>query len=79
MDPAGPAFFISLGIFLFVLLAIVLRWMHETTAALLGAVLLWLVHYLGGSASPALRIVGFDESIAAVDWNATPTSLRSSG
>jgi Na+/H+ antiporter NhaD/arsenite permease-like protein len=69
MDPAGPAFFISLGIFLFVLLAIVLRWMHETTAALLGAVLLWLVHYLGGSALPSLRIVSFDESIAAVDWN----------
>jgi Na+/H+ antiporter NhaD/arsenite permease-like protein len=69
MDPAGPAFFISLGIFLFVLLAIVLRWMHETTAALLGAVLLWLVHYLGGSALPALRIVSFDEAMAAVDWN----------
>jgi Na+/H+ antiporter NhaD/arsenite permease-like protein len=69
MDPAGPAFFISLGIFLFVLLAIVLRWMHETTAALLVAVLLWLVHYLGGSLSPNLRIVGFDEAMAAVDWN----------
>jgi Na+/H+ antiporter NhaD/arsenite permease-like protein len=63
------AFFITLGVFLFVLLAIGLRWMHETTAALLGAVILWLIHYLGGTFFPALRIISFDEAVAVVDWN----------
>jgi len=65
----SPAFLITLGIFLFVLLAIGLRWMHETTAALLGAVLVWLVHYVGGTFFPSLHIIGFEESMAFVDWN----------
>jgi len=65
----GIGFFITLAVFLFVLLAIGLRWMHETTAALLGAVVLWLIHYLGGTFFPALRIISFDESVAVVDWN----------
>jgi Na+/H+ antiporter NhaD/arsenite permease-like protein len=63
------SFFITLGVFLFVLLAIGLRWMHETAAALLGAVVLWLIHYVGGSFFPALRIISFDEAVAVVDWN----------
>jgi Na+/H+ antiporter NhaD/arsenite permease-like protein len=62
-------FWITLGIFLFVLAAIGFRWMHETAAALLGAVAMWLIHYIGGTFFPALRIIDFDEAMAFVDWN----------
>jgi Na+/H+ antiporter NhaD/arsenite permease-like protein len=65
----SPAFIASLGIFLITLAAIVVPWVHETIAALAGAVLLWLVHYVGGTLWPALRIAGFQESMAYVDWN----------
>lgn len=47
-----PSFFAALAVFVFVLLAIGLRRMHETTAALAGAVALWLVHYVGGTLPP---------------------------
>ena len=40
----GHSFFIAAAIFLLVFAAISLRWMHETAAALLGAVAIWLVH-----------------------------------
>jgi Na+/H+ antiporter NhaD/arsenite permease-like protein len=65
----GPAFLASLGIFLIALAGIVVPWVHETAAALAGAVLLWLVHYVGGTFWPALRITSFQESMAYVDWN----------
>jgi Na+/H+ antiporter NhaD/arsenite permease-like protein len=65
----GPAYLVAIGIFLFVFAAISLRWMHETAAALLGAVAVWLVHYLGGTFFPSLRIVGFEEAMGYVDWN----------
>lgn len=65
----GPAFFISAGIFLLVFVAIIFRWMHETAAALLGAVAVWLVHYISGAVFPDLRIIGFEESMTYVDWN----------
>jgi len=62
-------FFITLGIFAFVLAAIGFRWMHETAAALLGAVAVWLVHYIGGTFFPSLQIISFDEAMAFIDWN----------
>ncbi len=65
----GPSFFISIAIFGFVFVAIGLRWMHETAAALLGAVLLWLVHYVGGTFWPAVEIIDFDEAMVFVNWN----------
>jgi Na+/H+ antiporter NhaD/arsenite permease-like protein len=65
----GPAFFASLAIFLVALAGIIVPWMHETAAVLAGAVLLWLVHYVGGTFWPALQIAGFEESMAFVDWN----------
>jgi Na+/H+ antiporter NhaD/arsenite permease-like protein len=64
-----PAFFASLAIFLIALVGIVVPWVHETAAALAGAVLLWLVHYVGGTFWPALHITSFQESMAYVDWN----------
>mgnify|MGYP000517318360 CR=1 FL=1 len=65
----SPSFFITAGIFLLVFAAISLRWMHETAAALMGAVAVWLVHYIGGTFFPALHIISFEESMAFVDWN----------
>jgi Na+/H+ antiporter NhaD/arsenite permease-like protein len=66
---AGPSFLLSSGIFLLVFAAISLRWMHETAAALLGAVVVWFVHYVGGTLFPGLHIISFEESMAFVDWN----------
>jgi len=43
--------------------------MHETAAALLGAVAVWLVHYIGGTFFPSLQIIDFDQAMAFVDWN----------
>jgi Na+/H+ antiporter NhaD/arsenite permease-like protein len=43
--------------------------MHETTAALLGAAAVWLVHYIGGTFFPSLHIINFEESMTFVDWN----------
>lgn len=40
-----------------------LRWMHETAAALLGGVAVFLVHYVGGKFSPSLRIIDFEEAM----------------
>jgi Na+/H+ antiporter NhaD/arsenite permease-like protein len=68
-DAAGPSFLLSSGIFLLVFAAISLRWMHETAAALLGAVTVWFVHYVGGTLFPNLHTIGFEESMAFVDWN----------
>lgn len=69
-DPARAAsFIVSILIFLIVFTFISLRWMHETAAALLGAVAVFLVHYIGGKISPSLRIIGFEEVMAFVDWN----------
>jgi Na+/H+ antiporter NhaD/arsenite permease-like protein len=65
----GPSFVLSIGIFLVVFAAISLRWMHETAAALLGAVAVWLVHYVGKAFYPSLHLLNFEESMAFVDWN----------
>jgi len=43
--------------------------MHETAAALLGAVAVWLVHYIGGTFFSSLQIIDFDQAMAFVDWN----------
>ena len=68
-EATAPSFLLSSGIFLVVFAAISLRWMHETAAALLGAVAAWLVHYVGGTFFPNLHIISFEESMAFVDWN----------
>ncbi len=65
----GASFVLSIGIFLIVFVAISLRWMHETAAALLGAVTVWLVHYVGGALFPALHFLSFEQSMLFVDWN----------
>ncbi len=60
---------ISTGVFILVFAAISLRWMHETAAALIGAVAVWLFHYVGGTLWPGLDILDFEASMSFVDWN----------
>ncbi|MBN1660490.1 MAG: anion permease [Anaerolineae bacterium] len=64
-----PSFLFAAAIFCLVFAAISLRWMHETAAALSGIVAMWLVHYVGGTWTPALRVISFEEAMAFVDWN----------
>jgi Na+/H+ antiporter NhaD/arsenite permease-like protein len=65
----GTSFFVSAGIFVLVFAAISLRWMHQTSAALLGAVSVWLFHYVAGTFFPSFQILNFEESMRFVDWN----------
>ena len=65
----GIAALIAAGIFLFVFIAISFHLLHETAAALLGAVGVFLVTYIWGTYNPALRLLSFEEAMAVVDWN----------
>ncbi len=65
----GTAAFIAVGIFLFVFIAISFHLLHETAAALLGAVTVFLVTYIWGTYNPALRLLTFEDAMAVVDWN----------
>ena len=60
---------IATGIFILVFIAISFRLLHETAAALLGAVAVFLVTYIGGRFYPALSIITFEEAMEFVDWN----------
>ena len=63
------AILISSGIFILVFLTISFHLLHETTAALLGAVAVILVTYIGGHYKPELKLLSFDEAMIVVDWN----------
>ncbi|MFC1923336.1 SLC13 family permease [Chloroflexota bacterium] len=65
----GIAAFISAGIFILMFIAISFRLLHETAAALLGAVAVFLVTYIGGHFNTALSIITFEEAMEFVDWN----------
>lgn len=65
----GIAILISSGIFILVFLLISFHLLHETTAALLGAISVLLVTYIGGHYNPELRILTFDDAMVVVDWN----------
>ncbi len=56
-------------IFILVFAAISFHLLHETAAALLGAVAVFLVTYIGGHFHPDLRILGFEDAMTFVDWN----------
>ena len=60
---------ISVGIFIFVFLTISLHLLHETAAALFGAVAVLLVTYIGGHYFPELKLLDFEEAMQVVDWN----------
>lgn len=65
----STAALISMGIFLLMFVAISFRLLHETAAALLGAVAIFLVTYLGGTFNSELSIITFEEAMKFVDWN----------
>ena len=65
----GIAAIIAAGIFLFVFIAISFHLLHETAAALLGAVSVFLITYIWGTYNPALRLLPFEDAMAIVDWN----------
>ena len=65
----GLAAIIATGIFFLVFIAISFRLLHETAAALLGAVTVFLITYIGGNISADLRILTFEEAMQFVDWN----------
>jgi Na+/H+ antiporter NhaD/arsenite permease-like protein len=60
---------ISAVVFLLVFIAISFQLLHETAAALLGAVTIFLITYIVGSSIPSLHILTFDDAMAFVDWN----------
>ncbi|MEN8242237.1 MAG: ArsB/NhaD family transporter [Chloroflexota bacterium] len=67
--PGGIALIISVIIFLVVFISISFQLLHETTAALMGAVAVFLVTYIGGFYNPELKILAFDDAMGIVDWN----------
>lgn len=65
----GMAVLISTGIFVIVFLTISFHLLHETAAALLGAVAVFLITYIGGHYNPDLKLLTFDDAMMVVDWN----------
>jgi Na+/H+ antiporter NhaD/arsenite permease-like protein len=60
---------ISTCIFLFVFLTISFQLLHETAAALLGAVAVLLLTYVGGHFNPDLELLSFNDAMVVVEWN----------
>jgi len=65
----GAAFFIATFVFLLVFGFISFRVLHETIAALMGAVLILGVSYLLGSSKPDFWILSFERAIHYIDFN----------
>ncbi len=63
------AFFIATLAFLLVLAFIIFRVLHETVAALLGAVVMLGVTYLLGSFNPDFWIISFPRAVYRIDFN----------
>jgi Na+/H+ antiporter NhaD/arsenite permease-like protein len=64
-----PAFWISAGVFILVLILIATGFLHNTLAAFSGVSLLLAVSYLGGSISDNLIVYNFDRALTYIDWN----------
>ena len=65
----GISLILSVIIFLIVFLLISFQVLHETAAALLGAVAVFLITYVGSFYNQALKILTFDEAMGIIDWN----------
>ncbi len=63
------AFWITLGVFLFMMILIGATPMHNALAALVGASLLLAVSALGHLFSENLIVFGFREAVGSIDWN----------
>jgi Na+/H+ antiporter NhaD/arsenite permease-like protein len=60
---------VSSTIFLLVFLAISFHFLHETSAALLGATATLLISYIWGTFDPKMQLLSFEEAMLFVDWN----------
>jgi Na+/H+ antiporter NhaD/arsenite permease-like protein len=69
LDTVGIAALIAASIFVLMFIAISFRLLHETAAALIGAVAIFLVTYIGGYLNPTLSIITFEQAMEFVDWN----------
>ncbi|HAL61545.1 MAG TPA: citrate transporter [Chloroflexi bacterium] len=65
----GPAFFIATFVFLLVFGFISFRVLHETIAALMGAVAILGVSYLLGYSNPDFWILSFERAVHYIDFN----------
>ena len=65
----GTAALIATAIFIIIFLLISFQVLHETAAALMGAVVVFLITYIGGTYHPNLKILPFEEAMRIVDWN----------
>jgi Na+/H+ antiporter NhaD/arsenite permease-like protein len=65
----GIGALLSFFIFFLMFIAISFRLLHETTAALLGAVAVFLITYIGGSLNADFRLLPFEDAMTFVDWN----------
>lgn len=63
------AFFVTIAIFLFAFAAISLRLIHETMAAMAGAVALLAVTYFFGQRWPDLYILDFEQAMHHIDFD----------
>jgi len=65
----NAAFFVTAGVFLLAFAFISFRVMHETLAALAGAVALLAITYIGGRDHPDLHILNFERAVHHIDFN----------
>ena len=65
----NAAFFIATGVFLLIFALISLRVMHETMAALAGAVTVLAITYLAGSKHADFYIIDFQHAISHIDFD----------
>lgn len=63
-----PGFWAAGLIFIGILLFIAFERLHNTSAALAGASMVYIMHYVVGEFNPDWRIMGFDRSMEYVNW-----------
>jgi Na+/H+ antiporter NhaD/arsenite permease-like protein len=66
---AGPAFYISAVILVFVYILIGFELVHRTLAAMLGAMLMLFISYTAGTFYPEFFIISFENAMDIVDYN----------
>jgi Na+/H+ antiporter NhaD/arsenite permease-like protein len=72
LQPTGTEFLpamITVLVFFLVFIAISFQLLHETAAALIGAITIFLISYIAGSSIPSLQILTFEDAMLFVDWN----------
>jgi len=65
----SPAFWISIAVFIGMLILIAMGRLHNTLASLAGAATVFAVSYLGAALRPDLFIFDFHRALEYVDWN----------